>query len=115
MPEIFGIKPRPAAKLLIGKFGHNSQQLIAKVYVDMQDDRWAVTFACNYTRKPGIHGPENLLEVRYSCPARESTSVRMFRPDAGDERTLETTPLKDRDGFIRYVLAEEHSQAGRAA
>nr|WP_319376556.1 hypothetical protein [uncultured Methanoregula sp.] len=121
MPKIYGIEPKPATKQLIEKFEdevvirHNNQQLVGNVYVDMQPDRWAVAFAYNYTRRPGIHGHENPLEVRYSCPAQENTSVTMFRSDTADERSLVTAPLRDGDEFIRYVLSEERSQVGRAA
>ena len=121
MPKIYGIKPQPATTQLLEKFEdevvirHNNQQLIGNVYVDMQKDRWAVAFAYNYTRHPGIHGHENPLEVRYSCPAQESGSVQMFRSDEDVEKTLETTPLRDGDDFIRYVLLQERTLVGRAA
>lgn len=121
MSKIYGIKPLPATQQLIEQFEdeimirHNNQQLVGNVYVDMQPGRWAVAFAYNYTRRPGIHGHENPLEVRYSCPAQESSSVQMFRSDAPDEKSLETAPLKDGDEFIRFVLLQERSQVGRAA
>jgi len=121
MPKIIGIKPQPATKQLIDKFEdevvirHNNQQLVGTVYVDMQENLWAVAFAYNYSRHPGINGHENPLEVKYSCPAQESSSVRMFRSDEDIEKTLETTPLMDGDEFIRYVLVQERSQVGRAA
>ena len=121
MSKIFGIKPQAATQQLIEKFEdevlirHNNQQLVSTVYVDMQENRWAVAFAYNYTRRPGIHGHENPLEVRYSCPAQESGSVQMFRSDEDVEKTLETTPLMDGDNFIRYVLLQERTLVGRAA
>jgi hypothetical protein len=121
MSKIFGIRPQPATAQLIERFEdevvirHNNQQLVGNVYVDMHKDRWAVAFAYNYTRHPGIHGHENPLEVRYSCPVQESGSVKMFRSDNDSEKILETAPLKDGDEFIRYVLAQERSQVGRTA
>ena len=121
MPTIYGIRPQPATRQLIEQFEdeivirHNNQQLIGYMYVDMQPDRWAVAFAYNYTRHPGIHGHENPLEVRYSCPAQESGCVRMFRSDTSDEKSLETSLIRDGDEFIRYVLAQERSQVGRTA
>jgi len=116
MSKIFGFKPQPATKQLIEKFEdevmirHNNQQLVGTVYVDMQDDRWAVAFAYNYSRTPGIHGHENPLEVRYSCPAQESGSVRMFRSDKDAESTLAADPFQDRDSFVSYVLNRERMQ-----
>lgn len=121
MSKIFGIKPQPATKQLIDKFEeevrirHNNQQLMGTVYVDMQDDRWAVAFAYNYTRKPGLHGHENPLEVRYSCPAQESGSVQMFRSDTADEKSIEAETLTDGNAFIRFALTQERTFVGRAA
>jgi hypothetical protein len=47
--------------------------------------------------------------------AQKGGSVRMFRSDAPDERALETEPLKDADAFVRFVITQERSLAGRAA
>ncbi|MFA6225051.1 MAG: hypothetical protein WC620_02460 [Methanoregula sp.] len=121
MAKNFGIKPQAATRQLIDKFEdevmirHNNQQLVGNVYVDMQNDQWAVAFAYNYTRKPGIHGHKNPLEVRYSCQAQDSSSVRMFRSDEGSERLLTSKALKDGDAFIRFALTQERTVVGRAA
>lgn len=121
MSKIFGFMPQPATTKLIDKFEdevmirHNNQQLVGNVYVDMQENQWAVAFAYNYTRKPGIHGHENPLEVRYSCPVSDSSSVRMFRSDKDSERLLSTEVLKDGDAFIRFALTQERTLAGKAA
>ncbi|MDO9036351.1 MAG: hypothetical protein Q7U51_14265 [Methanoregula sp.] len=121
MSKIFGFKPQAATRQLIEKFEdevlirHNNQPLVSTVYVDMQDDQWAVAFAYNYTRKPGLHGHENPLEVRYSCPAQESDSVRMFRSDTADEKSIDAEALSDGDAFIRFALTQERNLIGRAA
>jgi hypothetical protein len=121
MSKIFGFKPQAATQKLIDRFEeevlirHNNQTLVGTVYVDMQEDRWAVAFAYNYSRKSGIHGHENPLEVKYSCPAQKGGSVRMFRSDAPDERALKTEPLKDADAFVRFAITQECSLIGRAA
>lgn len=121
MSKFFGFSPQAATQILIDKFEeevlirHNNQPLVGTVYVDMQEERWAVAFAYNYSHRSGIHGHENPLEVRYSCPAQNGGSVRMFRSDAPDERALETEPLKDADAFVRFVITQERSLAGRAA
>jgi hypothetical protein len=85
---------------------------VGTVYVDMQENQWAVAFAYNYSRKPGIHGHENPLEVRYSCPAQESGSVRMFRSDTANEKSIVTEPLRDADAFVRFALTQERSLVG---
>jgi hypothetical protein len=121
MSKIIGIKPQADTRKLIEKFEdevmirHNNQQLVGTVYVDMQDHRWAVAFAYNYSRKPGIHRPENPLEVRYSCPVQGCTGVQMFRSDDASERTLDAGQIKDGDDFIRFALMQERMLVGKAA
>lgn len=121
MAKIFGFKPRADTRKLIEKFEdevlirYNNQQLVGTVYVDMQEKQWAVAFAYNYSRKPGIHGHENPLEVRYSYPAEEGGSVRMFRSDTPDEKALSTDPLKDGDAFVWFALTHERTLVGKAA
>jgi hypothetical protein len=121
MSKIFGFRPQSATRNLIEKFEdevlirHNNQQLVGTVYVDMQDNRWAVAFAYNYSRKPGIHGHENPLEVRYSYPVQENGSVQMFRSDDTSERTLDAGRIKDGDEFIRFALTQERTFVGKAA
>lgn len=115
MAKILGIKPRPATRQRIGKFEdevlirHNNQQLVSTVYIDMQDDRWAVAFAYNYSRSPGLHGHENLLEVRYTANPREPGSLRLFRSDESAERVIGIKWFRDQDAFIRYALEQERS------
>ena len=121
MAKIFGCKPQPATQKMIEKFEeevvirHNNQQLVGTVYVDMQDDRWAVAFAYNLAKKPGLHGHENALEARYSCPAQQCDNVRLFRSDDPAEKTLEAEPLGDADAFIRYAITQERTLVGRTA
>lgn len=121
MSKIVGIKPLADTRKLIEKFEdevlirHNNQQLVGTVYVDMQDNRWAVAFAYNYSRKPGLHGHENPLEVRYSCPVQENGSVQMFRSDDNSKRTLDAGRIKDGDDFIRFAITQERTFVGKAA
>jgi len=121
MSKIFGIKPQADTRKLIDKFEnevlirHNNQSLVGTVYVDMQENRWAVAFAYNYSRRPGIHGHENPLEVRYSCPVQGNGSVQMFRSDDASGRTLDVGLIKDGDDFIRFALKQERALVGRVA
>ncbi len=121
MAKIFGFKPQSATQQQIEKFEdevlirHNNQQLMGTVYVDMSETRWAVAFAYNYSRTQGIHGHENPLEVRYSCPAQEKTGVRMFRSDTAEEKAVATEPLRDADAFVQFAITQERAIAGRAA
>lgn len=121
MSKIVGIRPQQETKKLIDKFEDevlirfNNQQLLGTVYVDMQEDRWSVAFAYNFSRVPGIHGRENPLEVRYLCTAQEKPGVRMFRSDREAEQMLENREFPDGDAFIRFALAQERALVGCTA
>lgn len=121
MAKIIGMKPDAETQKRIGKFEdevmirHNNQQLVGTVYVDMQENRWTVAFAYNYTRKPGLHGHENLLEVRYCMVPHELAEIRLFRSDVDAEQVIATENLPDQDTFIRYVLGKERAVAGGSA
>ncbi|GAB6285797.1 MAG: hypothetical protein STSR0009_19980 [Methanoregula sp.] len=121
MSKIVGIRPQQETQKLIEKFEdevlirYNNQQLLGTVYVDMQEDRWAVAFAYNLSKKPGIHGHENAFEVRYSCPVQENGSVQMFRSDDNSERTVDAGRFKNGDDFIRFAITQERTFVGKAA
>lgn len=121
MARIIGMKPDAETQKRIGKFEdevlirHNNQQLVGTVYVDMQENRWTVAFAYNYTRKPGLHGHENPLEVRYCMVPHEPAAIRLFRSDVDAEQVIATENLPDQDTFIRYVLGKERAVVGGSA
>jgi len=72
MSRFFGINPKPATRQVVAEFEEqviirkNKRFLISSVYLDMREDRWAVAMAYNPSRNPGLHGQDNVLEVRYS-------------------------------------------------
>jgi len=115
MSKIVGFRPQQETQKLIEKFEdevlirYNNQQLLGTVYVDMQEDRWSVAFAYNYSRKPGLHGRENPFEVRYLCTSKEQPGVRMFRSDRESEQLLESEAFPDGDAFVRFAITQERS------
>ncbi len=117
MVKLLGFRPQAATQKLIEKFEdevlirHNNQQLVGTVYVDMQENRWSVAFAYNYSRKPGLHGPENALEVRYSYQPRETAGVNVFRSDSTLEKKLESEAFPNGDAFVRFALTKERALA----
>ena len=121
MAKIIGIKPDAETQKLIEKFEdevlvrHNNQPLVSTVYVDMQENQWAVAFAYNYSRNPGIHGHENPLEVRYAVQPQEPGSVQVFRSEDTYEKTLDAGSIKDADDFVRFALVQERMFAAKAA
>ncbi|MDD1704863.1 MAG: hypothetical protein LUP97_06535 [Methanoregula sp.] len=119
MSRIYGIQPRATTRKLVEKFEdeviirHNNQSLVGTVYVDINNDRWSVAFAYNYSRNPGLHGHENPLEVRYSRSPGQGSSIRMFRSDMADETLVETAVLSDADAFVSAVISHERLLVSR--
>jgi len=115
MAKIIGIKLQAETQKQIEKFEnevlirHANQQLVGTVYVDLQEHRWSVAIAYNYSHRPGLHGHENPLEVRYLFPAREQKDVNLFRSDRDSEQLLESEPFPDGDAFVRFALAQERA------
>ena len=120
MSKIFGFRPQAATQQLIDKFEdevlirHNNRQFVGTVYVDMQDDRWAVAVAYNYSRKPGLHGHENPLEVPVfmSCPGKYLRADVPLGLSFG-EATLKPNSLKTGMQLDRFALLQERSIVGR--
>ena len=117
MSKIIGIRPEPGTTKLIENFEnevlirHNNQQLVSTVYVDVQEKRWAVAVAYNFSRNPGISGHENPLEVRYLANPQEPGSIRLFRSNEPAERVIGIRFFSDPDAFIRFALSEERNLA----
>lgn len=121
MSKFYGLNPAPATRQAIEQFEnnvlirHNNQQLVGSVYVDMQDASWAVAFAYNMSRHPGLHGHENPLEVRYSYSPSQGPAVRMFRSDPAEEKTLDAERFGNPDTFIHFVMDYERRLLNRPA
>lgn len=121
MSKFYGLNPTPATQQAVEQFEnevlirHNNQQLVGSVYVDMQDASWAVAFAYNLSRHPGLHGHENPLEVRYSYSPSQGSAVRMFRSDPAEEKIVEAGRFGSPDTFIRFVMDHERRLLNRPA
>ena len=121
MARYFGYHPDDAMRKLIEQFEHqmliryHNRPLVSTVYVDMQEKEWAVAFAYNYTRVPGIHGHENPLEVKYHTSPHMVDGIRMLRSDEETERTLVHGRCEDPNVFIRFVLDYERALASGSA
>jgi hypothetical protein len=121
MPKFFGCKPagptRQAAETFENEImiRQDSQMLVGTVYLDMQEDSWAVAVAYNHARAPGLHGHENALEVRYSYVPGTPDTAQMFRSDLGTVTTLKVGPFADPDSFAQYALGHERAVATHAA
>ena len=81
----------------------------------MQEDRWAVAVAYNSSRNPGLHGQENVLEVRYSYETQKGNVIVMFRSDIAAESTITAGPFSNPDSFVKYALTHERNLINRPA
>jgi len=113
MPKFFGCRPAGPTRQAIEKFENevmvrqDNQMLVGTVYLDMEENAWAVAVAYNLSRAPGLHGHENGLEVRYSYMPGTKTAAQMFRSDPGTVTTLEAGAFADPDSFAVYALGHE--------
>lgn len=116
MARYFGYRPDDTMRKTIEQFEnqvlirYHNRPLVSTVHVDMQENEWAVAFAYNYSRVPGIHGHENPLEVKYHMDPHETRGIRVFRSDVESERTLPHGSCNDPGAFIRFVLDYERTQ-----
>jgi hypothetical protein len=115
MPKFFGCKPAGPTKAAAEKFENevmvrqDNQMLVGTVYLDMQENAWAVAVAYNLARTPGLHGHENGLEVRYSYVPGTPDAAQMFRSDPGSVSPLAAGPFANPDSFAQYALGHERS------
>ncbi|MGA2161817.1 MAG: hypothetical protein ABSG28_06445 [Methanoregula sp.] len=121
MSKFYGINPQPATRQAVGKFEDevmirkDNRYLISTVYLDMQEDSWAVAVAYNPSRNPGLLGHDHLLEVRYTYSPKNRTTMTMLRSDPLEELTLAAGPFPDPDTFARYAITFERDLVNRQA
>ena len=121
MPKFFGCRPAGPTRQAVEKFEnevmvrHDSQMLVGTVYLDMQENAWAVAVAYNHARAPGLHGHENALEVRYSYAPGAGSTAQMFRSDTGTITPLTSGPFPTSDSFAQYAISHERAVANHAA
>jgi hypothetical protein len=119
MSIFYGISPQPATRNAVEKFENevmirkDNRFLISTVYLDMQEDRWAVAMAYNTSRNKGLHTPDNLLEVRYSYSPSDGKTIIMLRSDPIEELPLAAGPFRDPDTFAQYAITYERNLVNR--
>lgn len=120
MATYHGISPQPATIAAVKQFENEmmirllNRFLVATVYLDIEITRWAVAIAYNPSRRPGIFGHDNLLEVRYSYALNKRMTMTMMRSDPMEETVIATGPFPDPDTFIRHVLSYERELVNRS-
>ena len=119
MSKFYGINPQPATRSAVVKFEDevmirkDNRFLISTVYLDMQEDRWAVAVAYNSSRNKGLHSPDNLLEVRYSYSPYDGKTITMLRSDPIEELPLAAGPFTNPDTFAQYAITYERNLVNR--
>ncbi len=119
MSKFYGINPQPATRNAVVKFEDevmirkDNRFLISTVYLDMQEDRWAVAMAYNTSRNKGLHTHDNLLEVRYSYSLTKGKTIMMLRSDPIEELPLAAGPFADPDTFAQYAITYERDLINR--
>jgi hypothetical protein len=118
MPKFHGIDPQPATRQAAEQFEnqimirHDNRFLVATVYLDMEQTRWAVAIAYNPARNQGLAGHDNVLEVRYTYALNKRMTMTMMRSDPMEETIIPAGPFQDPDIFVRHVLAHERELVG---
>ena len=119
MARFNGINLQPATRNAVDKFENeviirkDNRFLISTVYLDIQEDRWAVSVAYNTSRNKGLHTPDNLLEVRYSYFPSDGKTIMMLRSDPIEKLPLTAGPFIDPDTFTQYVITYERDLVNR--
>lgn len=119
MPHYHGINPLPATRLAAERFEnevmirHNNRFLVASVYLDMEQIRWAVAIAYNPARITGLAGFENVLEGPLPVYAEQADgddddAVRSHGRSGNTRRSI-----LNPDAFVRYALSCEMVFLGR--
>jgi hypothetical protein len=121
MAKYFGINPQPRTRQAVEKFEDevmirkDNRILISTVYLDMLDGQWAVAVAYNPSRHPGLHGQDNLLEVRYTYSLKQRMTMTMMRSDPLEEIPIAAGPFGDPDSFVEYALDHERDIVNHGA
>ncbi len=121
MSKFIGFKPNSRTKNATEDFEgkvmirRNNQRLIATVYADIMEHEWAVALGYNLTRNPGLHGRENVFEVRYSFQPGEESLVTRIGTDTDGEEIYDSRSFRTPDEFVIWALGEEKAAQFRPA
>jgi len=121
MSKFYGINPLPATRQAVEKFEDevmirkDNRFLVLTVFLDMQEDRWAIAMAYNPSRNPGLHGHDHLLEVRYSYSLKKRMTMTMMRSDPLEEVSFSVGPFPDADTFAQYAITYERDLINHSA
>jgi len=120
MATYYGCTPAAPTRQAVEKFEnevtirHRNQVLVSRVYLDMQDNSWAVAVAYNVSRQNGLKGYENSLEVRYSYSPGGQGKINVFRSGKDAITALDAGPFDDMDTFVQYALRCERKTVNPA-
>lgn len=115
MAKFFGFAPTSKTILVSEEFENRvrirvqNKSLLGTVYADIEENEWAVAVAYNQMQYPGLHGRENLREVRYRFHPGTGLVVSRLVTDESEIQEFEAQPFDSPDAFIVWALNQEKS------
>lgn len=119
MARYYGYSPKGTVKSAVESFESRTQitaaggMLIGTVYVDINDEEWAVAIAYGRAHHPGLRDPEPVYEVRYAYrPAGKAGEVKRLDTRQEIPSTVAARPFSSEDEFVVWALDDEKKRIG---
>lgn len=116
MARYFGYSPKGTVKSAVESFESTTQiqgpggMLLGTVYVDIDDEEWAVAIAYGRAHHPKLRGPEPVYEVRYAHQTGSSRETKRIDTRQEAPGIITVDPFKSEDEFVIWVLDKEKEQ-----
>jgi len=113
MSKYYGYTPKGTVRSAVESFESTTQvqgaggMLLGTVYVDIQDNEWAVAIAYGRAHHPKIRGPEPVYEVRYAHRPGEGAGTERMDTRLDETSTIESEPFPSVEDFVLWSLERE--------
>lgn len=121
MSRFFGYTATGTVKSAVESFESTTQVksaggvLLGTVYVDIEEEEWAVAIAYGWTQHPKLRGPEPSYEVRYAYRTAEEAQIRCLDTRKEDHSIVAVEPFSSVDEFVLWSLKEESGRISGVA
>ena len=121
MSRYFGYIPKGTVKTAVESYESKTLvmspggMLLGTVYVDIQDDEWAVAVAYGRAHHPKLRGPEPVYEVRYAHRPGDRGETKRLDTRQEEEGVLNAGPFPTTDEFVLWALNEEKGRISGTA